>query len=373
MELSDSEEEIVDLNEEKDKSKEEEKKDKPKSKLSSSKISKWIKPSLESLSQMAKSIPEDTDTGDQNNIDQNYANFEMDNYNDDDNAEDNQDKNSDYNNYINDKYNDKDNNNKSAEDTNTNTNTNSNSAKNNQNYIFTWDEGGNNVKLIGSFSNWVKYYEMEKDEKDQIFKFSLPLENGKYQYKFIVDGVWKCSKKQNTEDDGEGNINNILDLNNIKPKEEIKNKNFNKKNNKIENKKKIKEKKKNEKKKSDINIKKERKKTSKKNAFGNDYPEPAKLTELNLDDDIAKAFNINNESKQKKIGNQKFNKFEINNYYSSNKSYLNISCYRHNKLNHIIFQKKNKTYINSKIGMSYRYRGKATTFIYYNCLSKKSV
>ena len=376
MELSDSDEEIVDLNAENDKSKEEEKKDKPKSKLSSSKISKWIKPSLESLSQMAKSIPEDTENVDPNNTDQNYANFEMDNDEDnDDNVEDNQDKLSDYNNYNNDKDNNnneyKDNNNKSTDDTNTNTN--SNSAKNNHNYIFTWDEGGNSVKLIGSFSNWTKYYDMEKDEKDQIFKFSLPLENGKYQYKFIVDGVWKCSKKQNTEDDGKGNINNILDLTNIKPKEEIKNNNISKKNSKIENKKKIKEKKKKEKKKSDMNIKKEKKKPLKKNVFGNDYPDPLKLTEPNHDDDIGKVFNINNESKQKKIGNQKFNKFEINNSYSSNKSYLNISGHRHTKLNHIIFQKKIKNKFNIKIGMSYRYRGKATTFIYYNCLTEKNI
>ena len=376
MELSDSEEEVIDLNEENDKSKEEEKKDKSKIKSSLSKSSKWIKPSIESLSQMAKSIPEDTENADQNNIDQNYANFEMDNDNDNDNDEGNQDKISDFNN-SNEKNNDnednyyKDNNNKSTEDTNTNTN--SNSAKNNHNYIFTWDEGGNNVKLVGSFSNWIKYYDMEKDEKDQIFKFSLPLENGKYQYKFIVDGVWKCSKKQNTEDDGKGNINNILDLNYIKPKEEIKNKNLSNKNSKIDNKKKIKEKKKKEKKKSYMNIKKEKKKAFKKNVFGNAYPEPMKLTESNHDDDIGKVFNINNESKQKKIGNQRFNKFEINNSYSSNKSYLNISCHRHTQLNHIIFQKKIKNMINFKIGMTYRYRGKATTFIYYNCLSKKSI
>ena len=204
---------------------------------------------------MAKSIPEDTENVEQNNTDQNYANFEMDNDEDnDDNVEDNQDKLSDYNNYNNDKDNNnndyKDNNNKSTDDTNTN----SSSSKNNHNYIFTWDEGGNNVKLIGSFSNWTKYYDMEKDEKDQIFKFSLPLENGKYQYKFIVDGIWKWSKKQNAEDDGKGNINKILDLTNIKPKEEMKNNNLSKKKIvKLKIKKNLKKRKKREKK-SDINI-----------------------------------------------------------------------------------------------------------------------
>ena len=138
-------------------------------------------------------------------------------------------------------------------------------------------------------------------------------------------------------------------------------------------KKKLKKRKKKEKKKSDMNIKKDKKKTLKKNVFGNDYPDPLKLTEPNHDDDIGKVFNINNESKQKKIGNQKFNKFEINNSYSSNKSYLNISGHRHTKLNHIIFQKKIKNKFNINIGMSYRYRGKATTFIYYNCLTEKNI
>ena len=32
-------------------------------------------------------------------------------------------------------------------------------------YTFVWEEGGNNVKLIGSFSNWKDTYEMKKDTK----------------------------------------------------------------------------------------------------------------------------------------------------------------------------------------------------------------
>ena len=37
-----------------------------------------------------------------------------------------------------------------------------------------------------------------------------------------------------------------------------------------------------------MNIKKDKKKTLKKNVFGNDYPDPLKLTGPNHDDDIGK-------------------------------------------------------------------------------------
>lgn len=81
----------------------------------------------------------------------------------------------------------------------------------NKNFIFTWSEGGNDVKITGSFSDWKVQYQMTKDPKDQIFKLELPLKNEIYQYKFIVDNSWKCSKNYPIIDDGYGNINNILD------------------------------------------------------------------------------------------------------------------------------------------------------------------
>ena len=374
MEFSDSEEEIIDLNAEK--SKEEKKAEKSKSKSSSNKI-KWVKSSLESLSQMAKNEVEETEYEEHSNINKDEEIIDIDN----DNEGENQEKISDYDNYNdNDKNDDnynKDNKYNDFTEKTEETHADSNNAKNKQSiYTFIWDEGGENVKLIGSFSNWKQKYEMEKDEKDQIYKFSLPLNNEKYQYKFIVDGVWKCSKNQETIDDGKGNINNILDLtnNDIQPKEEVKKKNISKKGSKIENKKKTKEKKKKEKKKSFTNTKKEKqKKGINKKEYGNVYPEFDNLTEPNHNDIIGKAFNINNQSKQKKLGNPFYYKFEPINSYSSNKSYLNISTYRHTILNHIIFQKNIKNNIHIKIGIFSRYREKASTFIYYNCFSKKDI
>ena len=78
-------------------------------------------------------------------------------------------------------------------------------------YTFIWKEGGNVVKLTGSFSDWKIQYQMTKDPSDNLFKLKLPLNNDIYQYKFIVDGNWKFSKYYPTIDDGNGNINNILD------------------------------------------------------------------------------------------------------------------------------------------------------------------
>ena len=36
---------------------------------------------------------------------------------------------------------------------------------------------------------------MDKDPNDNTFKFDLPLDNKIYQFKFIVDGEWRCSEK----------------------------------------------------------------------------------------------------------------------------------------------------------------------------------
>ena len=148
MEFSDSEEEIIDLNDEK--SKEEKKPEKSKSKSSSNKI-KWVKSSLESLSQMAKNDVEETEYEEHSNINKDEENIDI----DIDNEGENQEKISDYDNYNdNDKKDDnyKNNNYNDATEKTEETHADSNMAKNKQSfYTFIWDEGGENVKLIGSF------------------------------------------------------------------------------------------------------------------------------------------------------------------------------------------------------------------------------
>ncbi len=76
---------------------------------------------------------------------------------------------------------------------------------------FTWTDGGNMVYVTGSFSNWTQWFLMNKSEKNlNEFEISLELPLGIIQYKFIVDSVWKYAKDQPQENDGRGNINNIL-------------------------------------------------------------------------------------------------------------------------------------------------------------------
>ena len=227
-------------------------------------------------------------------------------------------------------------------------------------YTFTWEEGGNEVKLIGSFSDWKNSYIMKKDIKDNVFKTSLSLNNEIYTYKFIVDGEWKYSQKQPIKKDDQGNINNILDLTNFflnlssTPKTTEENKSLSKK---IINKKKS----------SKLSNKKSSKKVKKENDdFHRENNDTNQFTEPRKNNIIGNPFNLNNESKQYKIGNQRYYGFEQNNFFSSQKSYLKISGYRHNILEHILLPKNNKENYDIKIGLSQRYRGKATTIIYYN-------
>ena len=290
MEASDSGEEIVDINEAQTNSKTIDKKENnSKSSLKKVRLSK-TKFSIESISQMVKSENDQS-------FYENEPENEKDNYNNEDEKELEQN--------IENK---EDNNDKDIKDINESKASNTSFI-----YTFTWEEGGNNVKLIGTFSNWKDTYDMKKDMQDNIHKVSIPLNNEIYYYKFIVDGEWKYAKNQQIKEDNDGNINNILDLTNF---------------------------------------------------FFNFNSDP------HNNNIIGKPFNLNNESKQDKLGNPKYYDFEERNFYSSYKSYLGISGYRHNILQHILLPKNFENSFDIKIGLSHRYREKATTIIYYNCSSK---
>ena len=362
MEFSGSEDdEYVDLNDENPKEKSKNKKGKSSGKLSKS--MKWVRSSLSTISKLQREEIEEIENDEIYNENQFGDN---DNQNQDNILENNNDENVDNENNNND--NNEESNNKETDETF------SDSNSNKIMHTFTWDEGGDDVKLIGSFSGWKQQFNMVKDEKDQIYKVSLPLKNEIYEYKFIVDGVWKCSKKQNTKDDGKGNINNVIDLTNVKQKNENKKKVPSKKNSKNgekSKKKKSRKEMKSKDKKNSENGKKGKIKNLKNKEYGTEYPDQNEMTEPKYNDLIGKSFNINNESKQRKIGVLKYFKYVPNNSYSANKSYINISSYRHTILEHILFQKKIKKNKDIKYGLSVRYRQKATTFIYYHFNSKK--
>jgi len=343
MEASDSDEEIIDLNEAQTNSKTIEKKENT-SKSSLKKV-KWSKTkfSIESISQIVKSENDQSFyENEQENEKENNENEKEEEKNIEDNDDDN-----------NNKENDKKNNNNETKNSNTSFI-----------YTFTWEEGGNEVKLIGSFSNWKDTYEMKKDVKDNVHKISLPLNNEIYNYKFIVDGEWKYAKNQATKEDNDGNINNFLDLTNFFM-------NFSQSPTSNEPSQKKSKKSIKKKKSSKLNNKKKRIKSKKEiTEYGTENIDKNHMTEPHNNNTIGKPFNLNNESKQNKIGNQKFYDFNQRNFCSSHKSYIAISGYRHNILQHILLPKNNKEQTEIKIGLSHRYRGKATTIIYYNCVSK---
>lgn len=243
---------------------------------------------------------------------------------------------------------------------NENLETSSETLSNKSLYTFLWKEGGNEVKLTGSFSDWKNQFLMKKDPKDNYFKITLPLNNEIYQYKFIIDGQWKCSSNEPTTLDGCGNRNNILDLTNPNNQNLIKSQ--------------IKDENKN--------------KNNKKNlcVFGNSYPTSEEMKGISPDSvnsqsqKQSKPFSLGLKTKQSKIGEKKYvKKFDKEpNTLEKNFKPLFREC--HMNIDHLIFEaqdknkknkvnkkNKNKNFTNkiNKTGITFRYREKACTFIYY--------
>lgn len=55
-----------------------------------------------------------------------------------------------------------------------------------------YDPVAQNVQLVGNFSNWKPVDDIMVQEKgNNLWKGIFPLDPGKYQYKFVVDGEWK--------------------------------------------------------------------------------------------------------------------------------------------------------------------------------------
>lgn len=70
----------------------------------------------------------------------------------------------------------------------------------------------NIVVLAGSFNNWNQSKTLFAKQRDE-WVCRIKLEPGKYLYKFIVDGDWMADPDNpNTEDDGNGNINSVLQV-----------------------------------------------------------------------------------------------------------------------------------------------------------------
>jgi len=75
--------------------------------------------------------------------------------------------------------------------------------------------GGDHVEVEGSFDNWTSRTALQRSGRDFTIVKLLP--PGVYQYKFIVDGVWRYAPDQQAMYDEMGNINNVMEVHEFIP------------------------------------------------------------------------------------------------------------------------------------------------------------
>ena len=213
-------------------------------------------------------------------------------------------------------------------------------------YKFEWKEGGNNVKIAGSFlDNWKIKIDMKKNPMSGIFEIILNIPKGIHQFKFIVDNQWRCSQFHKIIYDKMNNANNIIDLSNYIPPIIIEN--------------------------SPNNNKKKKKKPGKEHIdYSCDFPN---LSEVNLEapgvpNHYIPEFNINYEIKQEFVQLYKIGFVKINKSKSilENNTFKSITTISHEKLSHVCINKDNDNndkYI--KTAISQRNRHKFITIVYY--------
>eukprot|EP01104_Vermistella_antarctica_P014184 TRINITY_DN4422_c0_g1_i1.p1 TRINITY_DN4422_c0_g1~~TRINITY_DN4422_c0_g1_i1.p1 ORF type:complete len:255 (-),score=41.35 TRINITY_DN4422_c0_g1_i1:123-887(-) len=76
--------------------------------------------------------------------------------------------------------------------------------------VITWNHGGSDVYVTGSFNNWSTKIPLNKSERD--FTTIQYLPPGVHQYKFIVDGRWQHAHDQPIAADVNGNLNNCVEI-----------------------------------------------------------------------------------------------------------------------------------------------------------------
>lgn len=230
-------------------------------------------------------------------------------------------------------------------------NDNNNNNNNTQNKIstkFEWREGGEEVLITGSFCEWNEKFNMNKNNSNGFFELKILLPKGKYEFKFVVDGVWRCSNNYPQINDNRGNVNNYIDIDNINKEKE---------NQKIEpNKHKF------------VNLEEFKK------CYNNNYPDKNLLNDNapKLPDVYNFLMNINDNSNQKYIGKKNFldiKKFDMDEAFKS------VAQPYHSYLNHI-FSKSATCEIQVEEETKYRnirYSNDALKNIYKNKNSKYSI
>lgn len=76
----------------------------------------------------------------------------------------------------------------------------------------------NDVHVTGTFDDWSKSEQLNKVGDTWEKEVDLSEVDKKILYKFVVDDIWTIDTTAPQEDDGHGNLNNVLHPDQIKPK-----------------------------------------------------------------------------------------------------------------------------------------------------------
>ena len=236
---------------------------------------------------------------------------------------------------------------KSTNESNTNTNNNNNNGNSNiQQPIkeetlypikIEWKEGGSEHLITGNFLNWNIFYSLVFNSETGNYEYNINLPKGNYEFKFIIDGAWRCSKYYPIIRDRNGNANNYIEVNDTTI-----NATTTKKNNTNNNEPKI------------------------KNDYNCYCP---KVFEMNTDAPYVPfhylhKYNIDYNTRQNVIGKRKYLIYNEKNLLSENNSYKKVLTCPHVNLNHNCSHcKMSKRYFRTCI--SQRVRHKFLTVVYY--------
>ena len=73
-------------------------------------------------------------------------------------------------------------------------------------------EPESNVFVAGTFNDWSPT-KTDLKKKDDIFSRSILLERGRYEYKFVVNGIWTVDPEcADWVPNGQGSLNNVIDV-----------------------------------------------------------------------------------------------------------------------------------------------------------------
>ncbi|KAG9588702.1 hypothetical protein KCU60_g9094, partial [Aureobasidium melanogenum] len=87
-------------------------------------------------------------------------------------------------------------------------------------YTFTWNHPAQEVYVTGDFDNWSKSVKLDKHGDSFSKTITLPGEESRIHYKFVVDGNWTTDSTARQETDASGNVNNVVEARELSPEPE---------------------------------------------------------------------------------------------------------------------------------------------------------